>query len=383
MAVEFRSFRVTLPSGDRYWTVIDQSYRPVVEVDDFLLACRLGRDRAEGTTQAYATAIGLFLQWCKDSGTDWTESAPHLSRFVFWLQHYDPQRRRSPGDETPIRGPRRVNAILAAVREFIRHAVSVGAVPNTILNALYDVVRDWDLPTEVRGERDVAYRERPRHRLSVPDEPVDDATGEEILALLRACRNSRDRFIVIALGRMGPRRGELTGARREDVHFVPDGMMLGCGVKGPHLHVVRRMNPNGAVAKSRRPRAIPADWLVVQAYDQYCMARDACPEAAGCDFLLVNLYQRPLGRPMRPQALNELLERLSRRAGLGRVVHPHQLRHSFANAVSESGATLDEIKDLLGHAAITSSEVYLHPAPDRLREAVDRVDLPRLPRGDR
>jgi site-specific recombinase XerD len=42
-----------------------------------------------------------------------------------------------------------------------------------------------------------------------------------------------------------------------------------------------------------------------------------------------------------------------------------------------AGGTLDEIRDLLGHAAITSSQVYLHPSPDRLRAAVDRVDVPR------
>jgi hypothetical protein len=114
----FRSFKVALPSGVRYWTVIDGSYRPVVEVDDFLLACRLGRDRAESTTQAYATSIGLFLQWCNDSGIAWTDAASHLSRLLFWLQHYDPHRTRLANDERPVRGPRRVNAVLSAVREF-------------------------------------------------------------------------------------------------------------------------------------------------------------------------------------------------------------------------------------------------------------------------
>jgi integrase/recombinase XerD len=51
----FRSFRVRLPSGVAYWSVIDECYRPVEAADEFLMACRLGRDAAEGTTQAYAT----------------------------------------------------------------------------------------------------------------------------------------------------------------------------------------------------------------------------------------------------------------------------------------------------------------------------------------
>jgi integrase len=136
-----------------------------------------------------------------------------------------------------------------------------------------------------------------------------------VLALLRACRSARDRFIVLGLWRIGNRRGELTGVRLEDVHFLPDSAGLGCRVRGEHLHVRRRENPNGAVAKSRRSRAVPADWIVVQAYDQYMLERGACPQARRCDFLLVNLFREPLGAPMRPRALNELLAGLCR-AGL-------------------------------------------------------------------
>jgi len=54
----------------------------------------------------------------------------------------------------------------------------------------------------------------------------------------------------------------------------------------------------------------------------------------------------------------------------------------MATNVAAAGGTLDEIRELLGHAAITSSQVYLHPAPGRLRDAVERVELPcRLPDG--
>jgi integrase/recombinase XerD len=198
---------------------------------------------------------------------------------------------------------------------------------------------------------------------------------------VRACRNARDRFIVIGMWRAGLRRGELCGLRREDVHLVPDATRLGCGVTGAHLHVVRRANPNGASAKSRRGRAIPADWLLVQAYDAYALERDAHSAAAVArsDFVVVNLFREPVGAPMRPQALNELFCELSRRAGLARPVHPHTLRHAMATSVVAAGATVDELKELLGHAWLTSSEPYLHPSPERLRAAVQRVASPRLP----
>jgi integrase/recombinase XerD len=171
----------------------------------------------------------------------------------------------------------------------------------------------------------------------------------------------------------------LCGLRREDVHLVVDARHLGCTVEGEHLHVRRRDNPNGALAKSRRARAVPVDPLLVLAFDQYAVERAACRPAQGCDFVLVNLFREPVGAPMRPDALNELLADLSRRAGLERRVHPHMLRHSFGTGLMEAGSTLDEAQVLLGHASITSTEVYLHPSPRRLRAAVERLGVLRPP----
>jgi len=378
----FRPFQVRLPSGDRYWTVVDAAYRPVADADEWLLHVRLGRDRAESTTEAYARSLALFLDWCAAAGLDWRQAPYQFGRFVYWVQHYDPAA-PARAQLRVVRGPRRVNTVLAAVREFFKHAVAVKLADKSVLDALFDLVEDYDLSAEVRGDRaGLRLRSRPRHKLSEPARVVDAASDEEVLALLRACRNARDRFIVLALWRIGNRRGELTGIRMEDVHFVPDATRLGCRVRGEHLHVHRRANPNGATAKSRRSRAVPADWFVVQGYDQYMLERGACPQALRCDFLLVNLFREPLGAPMRPRALNELLADLSRRAGLERSLHPHQLRHSMATNVAAAGGTLDEIRELLGHAAVTSSQVYLHPSPDRLRAAVERVELPRrLPDG--
>jgi site-specific recombinase XerD len=56
---------------------------------------------------------------------------------------------------------------------------------------------------------------------------------------------------------------------------------------------------------------------------------------------------------------------------------PHRLRHAFGSNLADAGAGLDEIAAQLGHAAMSSSQVYLHPDPARLREAVDRVASPR------
>ncbi len=95
---------------------------------------------------------------------------------------------------------------------------------------------------------------------------------------------------------------------------------------------------------------------------RYVFERDRCRQARDCDFVLVNLFHPPLGAPMRPGAVNELLTGLSRRAGLSRSVHPHQLRHGFASNVLDAGGALDEAQELLGHAHVGSTQIYLHPS---------------------
>jgi integrase/recombinase XerD len=96
--------------------------------------------------------------------------------------------------------------------------------------------------------------------------------------------------------------------------------------------------------------------------------------------VLVNLFRQPLGAPMRPGALNELLAALSGRAGLSRQIRPHMLRHGFASNVLDAGAALDEAQALLGHASPASTQVCLHPSGDRLRQAVERVATRTMPR---
>ena len=66
-----RAFPVRLPSGARYWTVLDEDLAVVAVADSFLRQVRFGRDGAESTTKAYAGSIALFLRWCSRSGRSW------------------------------------------------------------------------------------------------------------------------------------------------------------------------------------------------------------------------------------------------------------------------------------------------------------------------
>ena len=86
----------------------------------------------------------------------------------------------------------------------------------------------------------------------------------------------------------------------------------------------------------------------------------------------------PVDRPERPcdrKTIWRTVKRIGRRAGIGTPVHPHQLRHAFADRVTRM-AGLHAAQALLGHASIQTTEGYLtKPSPDELAEAMARVSM--------
>src|ERR1700694_5659775 len=380
-----RAFPVSLPSGQRYWTVLDEDLQVVGVADEYLRHLRFGRDAAESTTKAYAHSIALFLRWCARSGRFWQGGVEGFALFMTWLAHAG-----GPVEDTAsgvvsgpaaaaLRCPSRINGVLTAVRGMVVHANATGTGAAGLVSMLYEVADDRDLPARARGEDGrMAWRRRARHRLREPETTIDRASDEQIVALLRACRSARDRLIVLLMARAGLRRGEVCGLRRSDVHLLVDSRRLGCDVTRAHLHVVRREdNPNQAWAKSRRQRVVPLDFLVVQVFDVYEFERMRVTDAADSDFVFVNLFRGKLGAPMRPDAIGELMAAASRRAGLDTPVRPHQLRHAYGSNVADAGAGIDVGADLRGHAAVSSAQIYLHPDSSRLRAAVDAVPSPR------
>ena len=85
-----RAFAVTMPSGERYWTVIDEALEVVPDADAFLFHVRFGRDGSELTTKAHAGGIALFLRWCGQTGRSWHEGIEHLGLFMTWLRYAGP-----------------------------------------------------------------------------------------------------------------------------------------------------------------------------------------------------------------------------------------------------------------------------------------------------
>ena len=81
-----------------------------------------------------------------------------------------------------------------------------------------------------------------------------------------------------------------------------------------------------------------------------------------------NVFLNRRGRPFAASTLWTRIKRRVRRADIGRNITPHMFRHSFATHLLENGADLRVIQELLGHANISTTEVYTHVTSSRLRD---------------
>jgi integrase/recombinase XerD len=383
--VEFWAQRTVSPADGRVgWTVVDDCYVEHERAAIWLRVLVDAQDRSVGTARAYAGRLALYLTWSASAGIDpLAPGVDELVTFARWLER-TPSRKHRPGRERrraaqpavavlgAARSAATVEGILAAVVEFVRFGASRGWCEPAVAERLASrtelrfAPRGWD-----RGERSgrpvVNRRVVRRRRVQRPPETL---TAIQVGALVDACSNRRDRFIVEALYATGLRVSELCGLRLADLHLVPSATHLGCPVSGAHLHVVRRQdNENGALAKSVWPRVLPATKALVACHDAYRFERDAVAEAAESDYLLVNLYRAPMGRALAPDGVERLFVRLSARVGFR--ARPHMLRHSFASEVALTTKDPALVKELLGHASIVSSDIYMHARWDDMRAAVE------------
>jgi hypothetical protein len=107
------------------------------------------------------------------------------------------------------------------------------------------------------------------------------------------------------------------------MHLLPDSRHLGCATVGAHIHVRHRANSNGALAKSRFPRSVPASDAVLSSYADYQHERAGLAGDDGTDLVLVNLYHEPAisaASDARRTAEFGLLEQAAPLRGAGRGV---------------------------------------------------------------
>jgi integrase/recombinase XerC len=154
----------------------------------------------------------------------------------------------------------------------------------------------------------------------------------------------RDRAVLELLYATGVRVSELCGLDRADVDEARRVVrVFGKGAK-------ERAVPYGLPAQ----RALD-DWL---RHGRPAMAKD------GSDALFVGVK----GGRLQPTVVRRIVEAAARKAGLPHT-SPHDLRHSAATHLLDGGADLRAVQDLLGHAALSSTQIYTHVSTERLRAA--------------
>ncbi len=165
------------------------------------------------------------------------------------------------------------------------------------------------------------------------------ASETEIALLIRAAPTKRDRLMLEVGYAGGLRVSELVRLTWCDVLTRPDGrVQLSVTGKGERL----------------RPVLLPA---VVTG--SLLASRGDAPSSAPV------FPSRKGGGPLLPRAVNRMIKRAAKVAGVNPEVSAHWLRHAHASHALNRGATIAEVKDTLGHSNVSTTSVYLHASPDR------------------
>jgi integrase/recombinase XerD len=376
MTSVFRAERAVSPlDGAVSWVVVDDGYDLQVEACAFLAGVR-GVDRSVNTERLYAGRVALFLSWCAAEGIDWSRvRLDQMVRFKRWLVTEPlPSRRRDGAGLGRLRSAATADAILGTVCGFLRFCAQHDLADPELIRRLHEPRYLRFVPPGYETGEDEQFRTvRSRAlRFALAETPFEFLEPDQIEPLVCAAGNPRDRFLVACVAMTGSRIGEALGLHREDMHLLADSRGLGCAVPGPHVHVRRRRNSNGALAKSRFPRSIPVREEAVTLYADYVHERHA---RLGTDdqnpLVFVNLYRPPRGAGVSYQNAKGMFDRLASATGL--TVRPHLLRHTAATTWLRQGTPRDTVQQLLGHVSPVSMQPYLHPNDADKRAAVEQA----------
>lgn len=119
--------------------------------------------------------------------------------------------------------------------------------------------------------------------------------------------------------------------------------------------------------KGRKERVVPMNKELHAALVEYLPRRPNIKS----DSLFLNRFKRA----MTARGVEKILNEYAKAAGIQKRISPHKLRHTFASLMYQSGVDLNQIKQLLGHASIASTQIYTHTSVEQLRDSVAALDL--------
>ena len=293
-------------------------------VEDFLQYLRHERGQAEHTQRTYAALLGKFTTWAATQNlTDWhSVELRHLMDFLR-------QERLRPMADQPKESTQRLSSEsvyleIAALRAFYRFAENEKKLPANLAENL-SLPRRWKRLPKALSHAEIKQLLEPE----TPETPASLCT-QAILELAYAS---------------GLRLSELKNLRLEQLHL-----------EAGFINVI---------GKGNKERVVPVGQIAVAALQKYLSAgrpKLVSPKSPATVFLTSH------HKPFASVTLWKRIKDRVRRAGVERNITPHMLRHSFATHLLEHGADLRVIQELLGHATISTTEVYTHVTGNRLRE---------------
>jgi integrase/recombinase XerD len=293
-------------------------------VEDFLQYLRHERGQAEHTQRTYAALLNKFVAWAGKQGlSDW--KSVELRHLMAFLQHERERALANQPKESPA---------ASAARAFTWRLPP--CAPSTALRRTKSSCRPMSPRTSpCRGAGNACPKPLPARRSTNCSHPRP----------LRRPKNLCDQAVLELAYASGLRLAELRNARLEHLHL--DAGFI------------------NVIGKGNKERVVPIGRKAVAALERYLSVgrpRLVTPRSPA------NVFLTKRGTPFAPVTLWLRIKQRVRRAGIPRNVTPHMLRHSFATHLLEHGADLRVIQELLGHASISTTEVYTHVAGQRLRD---------------
>jgi integrase/recombinase XerD len=294
-------------------------------IDDYLTFLRVERGLAAATIRAYRSDLSDFAD-ARGSAREWADGPNAVTRYLAARA-----RRGRPRD--PGLAPTSLRRRTAAIRGFYRFAFGEGLIP-------VDVAAQIDLP-------------------KMPRLLPETLTVDEVAQLIESVPDDgptlRDRALLELLYAAGLRISEALRLDLEDLSF--DGGFVRVVGKGDK----ERLVPVGDVALDLLRRWVEGPRAALLA------AGHVAPPRGG------PLFLGDRGRRLARQQGWAIVKRAASAAGLDERVSPHTLRHSFATHLLEGGADLRIVQELLGHASISTTQLYTHLTGERIREVYARA----------
>ncbi len=292
-------------------------------VEEFLQHVRHERGQAEHTQRTYQAQLGAFVAWARKNGLqDWR--TVELSHLMAFLQHERGRRLATePEDSARRLSPESLYVEIAALRAFYRFCENEKLLEHNVAEHL-TLPRRWKRLPKSLTQGEIEQLLRP-------------PAGEDPSALC-------DQAILELAYASGLRLSELRQLRLEQLHLDAGFVTV--------------------IGKGNKERVVPVGRTAIAALTRYLtVARPRLVNRRST----AHLFLTRRGTQFAPVTLWLRIKQRVRQAGITRRVTPHMLRHSFATHLLEHGADLRVIQELLGHANISTTEVYTHVAGERLR----------------